>query len=710
MSELNTLEEEVSVTIDDPSVMTVNIDDTLSVSGEAADAKAVGDALALKADAAAVTAITVNGEGADNQGHIIIDGGDIKMSGSDNTTLTAAITAAAGRTAAEIPMSSAAGAQTVSQAISEISSGITGLDATGIMMASGSTVSVASKISAMDTIDTANTAAIEALQAKAGDTITLVTGGTETVKQAIEKRVLAVNGETPDATGNVTVTNTLTADNLTSSSTQTSAGEWNRRTAGGTATVSDGSAWMSTIRGNRVHTGYVPEVLEMTVNATGDAPITATINRDTFVAYVEDSGTTTLSYTTEWSEDPADYGVTVTGTPENGDSIVIEYVKEERGTIVQAKPERLVATGYNLLDRTVGYAVALKYSTDYGFAITGTYTAVKWAATATSDSKTTITPVDGLFNIPASGYIFVEGSDTNTMVFMTWSDWILSSDRPAYAAYSESTVELSELFDEEDPSAPFPYGLLRAGDVRDEINFNTGIATSNVQRLAYSSANLATAKSSGRTYEYDENYIYLERASAVTTEIDLDGEYTVDDHGLEYFVGTDVDLYAEVVYGNNLKSKLERDVLTISQQTLSAAEKSQVQSNLGLVPTTATDKTAAGFVADARVINTLNTKIASQVASKSITVGTTSSYGITLPGSGAFMIYATSSNILRCWMAIVVTYSAGATYVLEVAKGTGVTLTAGTNLLTVSTTTSGSATVNVFSNSAAKLDEVGLAS
>ena len=48
----NDLNEEVVVTVDDASVITVPIDDTLTNSGEAADAKAVGDALALKAERA----------------------------------------------------------------------------------------------------------------------------------------------------------------------------------------------------------------------------------------------------------------------------------------------------------------------------------------------------------------------------------------------------------------------------------------------------------------------------------------------------------------------------------------------------------------------------------------------------------------------------------------------------------------------------------
>ena len=227
-------------------------------------------------------------------------------------------------------------------------------------------------------------------------------------------------------------------------------------------------------------------------------------------------------------------------------------------TIIQSDPQTLVSTGYNLYNHTLGYAIGLKYSDTYGFRINGTYTAVKYSATLTGE-KSTITPADGLFTIPANGYIWVEGgNNTDTEVYMTWADWQLGREG-SFAAYTQDVIDLSEIMAEY-----FPYGLLRVGDIRDEIDMNTGMAISNVQRLAYSAENLATAEASGRVYEYDTNYIYLERATAVTDEIEIDGQYDVSDHGLEYFTGTDISVYAIIIYGNNLKNKLERDVVTKS--------------------------------------------------------------------------------------------------------------------------------------------------
>jgi hypothetical protein len=97
-----TFEEEM----DDATVITVPIDDTLSNQGEAADAKAVGDALALKADRTELqTAITVNGQSADLQGAIIVRAGDISMSGTDATTVSSRIGALEARTGAAIAVS-----------------------------------------------------------------------------------------------------------------------------------------------------------------------------------------------------------------------------------------------------------------------------------------------------------------------------------------------------------------------------------------------------------------------------------------------------------------------------------------------------------------------------------------------------------------------------------------------------------------------------
>lgn len=320
--------------------------------------------------------------------------------------------------------------------------------------------------------------------------------------------------------------------------------------------------------------GETMPYMDVIAPRTAPEPITANINRDTFVGYVDASGEITLTYTTAWDKNPALYGVSVSGEPVNGDAIVITYQKEARGTIKPATPTALKSTGWNLYNHSAGYAYLSKYSTQYGFLVGGAYTALQYSATV-DGAKSAITPVDGVFTIPADGYVWVTGgNNTTTYIINQWSDW---TDGPSgsFEAYSETTINLSSVM-----SSYFPYGLLRVGVVRDEINLNASMAISKIDRMAYSAENLAAAKASGRAFEYDTNYIYIVKASYDSYSITIDGAYTASDHGNEFFVGSDVATYLETMYGNNLKNKLERDVVTISQQTLTAAQKTQVRSNL----------------------------------------------------------------------------------------------------------------------------------
>ena len=71
------------------------------------------------------------------------------------------------------------------------------------------------------------------------------------------------------------------------------------------------------------------------------------------------------------------------------------------------------------------------------------------------------------------------------------------------------------------------------------------------------------------------------KESQAAYDISLENDYTANDHGEEYFTGTDVAPTAVLMYGVNLRNKLERDVLTISQQTLTDAQKAQVKQNIG---------------------------------------------------------------------------------------------------------------------------------
>ena len=658
----NDLNEVFEEEIDPTEVITVPIDSTLQNSNEAADAKAVGDALALKADKTELqTAVKVNGQQADAQGLIIVTASDTKMSSTDNTTVKAAIENVDGKTAEDIYMSDDGGAKTIAQEISDS----VNRKADDIQMSSGDPRTVKAAIGqdeeAIGTLQTA----VAALNEKTGGEIPYQIGSEETIKQHVDAleagKVKTVNEVGPDANGNINLERVPYADNLyTEDGVQVDAA-FLIRTTGGTGSLSDGNAWAQKLMGNRVHTGYTAEAINMTISpmprtapaaitaaidnatfeaaagtagtyefnytaswdvdpsnygitvsnipingdeitvvwdgvsdpvmtvdaATRTAPpvITATINRDTWVGEVGSSGTYTFNYTTEWklsdtTVDLADYGITVTNDPIAGDQISVAYTKEVRGTITPANPSSLVATGWNLYDHAHGYARCVKYSNLYGYAISGTYTSLAFAETP-SGTQTAITPdEDGIFGVPGTGYIIVTGGNgTDTAIWPTWSDWDEGYDG-SWQAYSESVLNIATIM-----SSNFPYGLLKVGEglnaVCDEIDFVHKQAISRISRVAYSAEARAAAAEAGRPYEFDENYIYQVRATEVTSSITIDEEYQVSEHGLEWFTGTTVDVYAEILYGSNLKDKLRRDVVTISKQVLTNDQKKQVRGNIG---------------------------------------------------------------------------------------------------------------------------------
>ena len=628
------LNEQVEVVVQDAEVITVPIDDTLSNSGEAADAKAVGDALALKADKTELqNTITVNGQAADAQGKIIVTAADTKMSSSDNTTVKAKIEAVDGKTAADIYVSSTPGAETIAEALQN------GVDRTAnqIAMSSTDSTTVKDNIDSLKGSVTNLQSAVATVDAKTAAQIPYNTGSAETIKQHVDALdqglVKTVNEYGPDANGNIHLERVPYADNLYSEETDQVNGEFIQRTTGGDLAISGNKGWILSLQGNRVHAGFVPESIQMTVTAiqrqappaitavldeatfeayvetagtysvsytdswdhdpadygltisntpiSGDVvtmvwdgvsnaqvsvsaaprtipdPITATIDRNTFVSYVDSSQTITLTYTTGWSADPTLYGITVSNDPVNGDSITVVYVKEVRGTITVATPTGIKATGWNQYNHTNGYAYVLKYSNTYGYLVGGTYTSLAFATTPTG-TQTPITPdAGGLFTVPSDGYVIVTGGDaTSTYILPTWSDWDDGPDG-SFEAYTESTIDLSTTI-----SGTFPNGMFRVGDVRDEIDFNTKTAISRIQRMAYTAENLAAAKASGRGYEYDENYIYLVRDTESVSAISASDSYTCSDHGFEFITGTSVAAYTEIIYGSNLKDKLRRDVIT----------------------------------------------------------------------------------------------------------------------------------------------------
>ena len=545
MSEIN-LNDVVEETVEDALVMTVPIDDTLTVSGEAADAKAVGDALALKADLSAVKNIAVNEQAADNQGQILLTGEDVPMSGTDETTLKAAIDAAGGRTGADIPLNDDLEAPTIAEAFAESA----GRNADAIPMSAEDETTVAARILALEE----HTAGV----------------------------VKTVNGIGPDENGNAAVNKVPLADNLDSSVKQQASGEFIIRASGGSASISDGPADLLRVMGNSVQEGFVPEVLEISTESEScEATVT---DPATFRSAMGTSGTLVLTYTSSWSANPATYGITVTGTPGSGDTITVVWEMEQRGTITNATPAAFCATGWNLYNQADGYARVVRYSEEYGYAISGAYTKIEFSTTETG-ARTNVTPSGGsiLFSVPGDGYVWVTGGNATTAIWATWSDWV-TGYKGEFETYTQQTIDLSDVL-----ASCFPDGMCSVGNIRDYMDLAGKNAYRWIDVMEYSAENLAAAEASGRPYLYDVESIYLARASAEVTPLTgalaVSASYTASEHGEEFFEGTLAPAGGLTRYGMDLRNKLERDVVTLSQQDLTAAQRAQVRENLDVPET-----------------------------------------------------------------------------------------------------------------------------
>lgn len=576
----------VRMTMRPATVITVPIDTTLSVNGQAADAKAVGDALALKADASSIANIRVNDAAADRQGLILLDADGIPMEEGGAETVKEAVETIKGWTAADIPMETE-GETSVKEAVEAAAEAATGRTGADIPLnGDEGAPTIAEALSGAVNMTGATLPMSATDEDKVADRIVAL-------EESTEGAVKSVNGVAADENRNVELQEVPYAANLRSSSSRSNTGTFLIRTTGGESSVDDGSQGaLMAILGGRVREGYVAPVISMTVNQAtreeDEDDIVVTRDDEVFLENAR-GGTITVSYTSAWAaipaptggEDPLEfYGLSVLGTPKSGDTIVIQYTEAVLGTIRQSSPTAFVSTGWNLFNYAMGYARVTRYSEERGYMISGARTRLRYSATA-SGAKTNVT-VDssGRFTVPGDGYVFVEGGDNSTTaIWATWDDWTGGS--PEYEAYSETAIDISEIM-----GLYFPYGLMQVGEYRDEINLATGRAIQMIQRMENDAGgeNLATAKASGRAYEYDGNYIYLVRSSAETHEISLDGEYSVSDHGTEFFNGTTVPAGVRAVYGVNLRNKLERDVLTISAQELSDVQKEQVLENIGAAP------------------------------------------------------------------------------------------------------------------------------
>ena len=539
------------------------------------------------------------------------------------------------------------------------------------------------------------------------------------LSDAQKVNVRSVNGELPDNNGNVLITNVETANNLQSVDNINDAAYFVFRTAGGTKSISNGTATLLDLQGNiinprrslndidttqseaqRVYVSIDATVFGTAVsNVSGDYTFTfdgtdwsynsntvnledygitlgaTALNGDSFVVnYVYDNTgeepieTATATYTevnrlsiavdestfdtkvngvvgsynflfngnvwliNETIATLNEYGITITGTPIDGDSITVIY----NGDMQVAYPIQFKAVGLNAFDKATnilsGYtinasgqieasagsyvayihAVGGLENAQAGTNRNGDYTIyssnsaivrVGYSATVpTTSSSVTLSGSDGIvvvdngedaatmlsyITFPTDGYICVATTDIDTLcVHPEWSGY----EDKTYEEYSESVIDIPTSGTLDDQTVTLPTYLARIGIVADEISFERKEWINRIGYKTYSTANLEEIEQMGVDYVYDNNGIYYVLPSSNTYKLanTVTGQYTVADFGTEEFIYAtgepQVALLANTLYGNNLVDKLRTDVLTKSAQTLSDDQKEQVWKNIGALP------------------------------------------------------------------------------------------------------------------------------
>lgn len=345
-------------------------------------------------------------------------------------------------------------------------------------------------------------------------------------------------------------------------STQSTVSSFIYRTTAGDVSIETGEATLQYIEGNTVQTGHTDEKLTMNTSFA-DPDTTATLDKPTWRSYVAVDGIYEfVHHGSKWQLNGNDvtlsnYGITVTGTPDNDDIITVNYVQLVVGSLSTASPSAFVATGFNQYDAVAGYA---HVKGDNQYRIAGTYTSLGFTTTI-GGATTTVTVTDNKFTPTEDGYIYVNGASGDILIALVWSG---TMDSEPFSAYSTSSITIPTKDASNNNLPTATYGMPSVHGVADRLSFADKAYIQKIGHYTYSAENLATVEALGVDYWYDNSDIFYVLASPVTYTLagTVSGAYTANDYGTEEFTGTSVDVIVAIVYGNSLVDKL-RNMLPI---------------------------------------------------------------------------------------------------------------------------------------------------
>lgn len=175
-------------------------------------------------------------------------------------------------------------------------------------------------------------------------------------------------------------------------------------------------------------------------------------------------------------------------------------------------------------------------------------------------------------DVEEDGYICVALTNKNNLVVHpTWSG---VKDTYEYE-YSASTISIP-MYDADGTELPtHKYGLPSVNSIRDEINLSALQYYQRIGQMEYSAENLSTVEDMGVEYIYDEDNIFYVLPIPIfyTLASSVVSGYTAWDFGTEEFIGTDVPVYAQMIYGTNIVDTVRTECVKTSDTDALSASK-----------------------------------------------------------------------------------------------------------------------------------------
>lgn len=202
------------------------------------------------------------------------------------------------------------------------------------------------------------------------------------------------------------------ANQIYTDTTQVEKGAFIYRTTAGKLSVATGEASLQYIDGNTVQTGHTDENIVLSPNfASPDT--TVELDKATWRAQVQEDGEYVFYCDMDWKLDGrvvdlADYGLTVNGIMDNGDTITVNYAAAVVGQIAIAQPASLISTGYNQYNSETGYAHVIG---GHEYRVSGTYTGIAFSPTIGGET-TPITLENSKFTPEEDGYVYITGEES----------------------------------------------------------------------------------------------------------------------------------------------------------------------------------------------------------------------------------------------------------------------------------------------------------